>query len=73
MTPDPALATVRALPPVLTLRELAAVIRLSERTIRGKLAMGTFPIPPLGDDVHRWRFAGADVARYLNRPRRRVS
>ena len=61
-----ALARLEALPDVLTLRELARVLRCSESTIKRRLRAGVFPIPTLRGLDKRVRFAKAAVARYLD-------
>ena len=64
MTKD-ALTRLEALPDVLTLRELAGVLRCSESTIKRRLRVGVFPIPTLRGLDKRVRFAKAAVVRYL--------
>ena len=65
MTKD-ALARLEALPDVLTLRELARVLRCSESTIKRRLRAGVFPIPTLRGVDKRMRFAKTAVVRYLD-------
>ena len=65
MTKD-ALARLEALPDVLTLRELARVLRCSESTIKRRLRTGVFPIPTLRGVDKRMRFAKTAVVRYLD-------
>lgn len=65
MTKD-ALARLDALPDVLTLRELAAVLRCSESTIKRRRRAGVFPIPTLHGLDKRMRFAKAAVVDYLD-------
>ena len=60
-------ARLEGLPDVLTIRELADVLRCSERTIKRRLHAGVFPIPPLQGIDKRTRFAKAVVLRYLDR------
>ena len=60
-----ALVRLEALPDVLTLRELAGVLRCSESTIKRRLRAGVFPIPRLRGLDKRTRFAKVAVARYL--------
>ncbi|MYN68424.1 MAG: helix-turn-helix domain-containing protein [Acidobacteria bacterium] len=57
---------LEALPDVLTIRELARVLRCSESTIKRRLRAGVFPIPPLRGLDKRMRFAKASVLRYLD-------
>ena len=57
---------LEALPDVLTIRELARVLRCSESTIKRRLRAGVFPIPPLRGLDKRMRFAKAAVLRYLD-------
>lgn len=57
-------------PPILSVAELADVLRVSVRTVRRALAAGTLPIRPLpcvggGQVRRRWTFAATDVARFL--------
>ena len=65
MTKD-ALARLDALPDVLTLRELAAVLRCSESTIKRRRRAGVFRIPTLHGLDKRMRFAKAAVVDYLD-------
>lgn len=65
MTTD-ALTRLDALPDVLTLRELAHVLRCSESTIKRRLRANSFPIPKLRGLDKRTRFAKAAVRRYLD-------
>ena len=65
MTQD-ALTRLEALPDVLTLSELARVLRCSESTSKRRLRDGVFPIPPLRGLDKRTRFAKAAVLRYLD-------
>ena len=60
-----ALARLEALPDVLTLRELAAVLRCSESTIKRRIHARVFPIPRLRGLDKRLRFAATAVRRYL--------
>ena len=52
-------------PKVLLLGDLAEVLRTSPRSIKRRMAAGTFPIRPLRgiDSKHRW--AVVDVERFL--------
>ena len=59
------LVRLEALPDVLTIRELAGVLRCSESTIKRRLSAGVFPIPRLRGLDKRTRFAKVAVARYL--------
>ena len=52
---------------VLLLRDVAAVLKTSDRTIKRRLRAGTFPIRTLPSINKRRRFAKVDVARFLNR------
>jgi len=62
------------LPLVLTIAELAAVLRVGRRTIERGLADGCFPIRPILDGVSARRvFARADVLRYLEDPAERIA
>ena len=61
-----ALASLEALPDVLTISELARVLRCSESTIKRRLRDGVFPIPSLRRLDKRMRFAKAAVLRYLD-------
>ena len=61
-----ALASLEALPDVLTISELARVLRCSESTIKRRLRDGVFPIPSLRGLDKRMRFAKAAVLRYLD-------
>ena len=65
MTKD-ALARLEALPDVLTLKELARVLRCSESTIKRRRRAGVFPIPTLRGLDKRVRFAKGAVVRYLD-------
>jgi excisionase family DNA binding protein len=51
---------------LLTVKNLAYKLNISERTIYNKLSNGTFPIKPLrvGKRLLRWRTG--DVEQYLN-------
>ena len=60
-----ALVRLEALPDVLTIREVATVLRCSESTIRRRLRACTFPIRPLPGIDKRRRFARADLLRFL--------
>ena len=60
-----AFVRLEALPDVLTIRELAGVLRCSERTIKRRMRDGVFPIPSLQGLDKRTRFAKVAVARYL--------
>jgi len=51
-----------ALPPLLTLPDLAAVLRIHERTIRRMVATRRMPCVRIGRTI---RFDAADVARWL--------
>ena len=50
---------------VLTIDELASVLRTSRTTIKRRLRMGTFPIRPLTGIDRRRRWSRADVRRYF--------
>ena len=65
MTKD-VLARLEALPDVITLRELAGVLRCSESTIKRRLRARVFPIPTLRGVDKRWRFAKTAVIRFLD-------
>ena len=54
------------LPDVLTLRELAQVLRCSESTIKRRVRARVFPIPVLSGIDKRMRFAKSAVLRYLD-------
>ena len=54
------------LPDVLTIRELAHVLRCSQSTIKRRLRDRTFPIRLLPGIDTRARFAKADVAYFLD-------
>ena len=58
---------IEALPAVLRLAELAALLRCSPKTIRRRLADGVFPLAPLPRVDRTWRWATADVRRFLER------
>ena len=60
-----ALARLDALPDVITIRELAGVLRCSESTIRRRLRDLVFPIPPLRGLDKKLRFSKSAVIRYL--------
>ena len=57
---------LKLLPDVLTIRELAGVLRCSESTIRRRLRDRVFPIPPLQGVDKRKRFSRVAVLRYLD-------
>ena len=61
-----ALARLEALPDVLTIRELAPVLRCSVTTIKRRIRARSFPIPLLGGIDNRKRFAKSAVRRYLD-------
>ena len=61
-----AILRLEALPEVLTIRELAGVLRCSESTIKRRMRAGVFPIPSLRGLDKRIRFAKAAVIRYLH-------
>ncbi len=61
-----ALARLETLPDVLTIRELAHVLRSSESTIKRRIRDRVFPIPPLNGIDKRMRFAKSAVLRYLD-------
>ena len=61
-----ALASLEALPDVLTISELARVLRCSESTIKRRLRDRIFPIGPLRGLDKKIRFAKAAVLRYLD-------
>jgi len=63
----PPVTDLAALPLILTLKEVAAVYRLSIPTIRRGLKNGTFSPRPFDDYPYRWR--RDDVAADLKRPR----
>ena len=50
---------------VLTLGEIAQVLRCSESTIKRRLSARTFPIPQLDGIDKKTRFAKTAVVRYL--------
>ena len=56
---------IEALPAVLRMAELAALLRCSPKTIRRRLADGVFPLAPLPRLGLRWYTA--DVLRFLER------
>ena len=58
---------VEALPAVLRMAELAALLRCSPKTIRRRLADGVFPLEPLPRLGRTLRWATADVLRFLER------
>jgi hypothetical protein len=60
------------LPPVLLIRDLAAVLKTSTRTIMRKCKAGTFPLlpmssrsEPMGID-HKYRWTRRDVEQFLD-------
>ena len=54
------------LPDVLTIRELAQLLRCSESTIRRRLRARVFPVPVLAGLDKKKRFSKIAVARYLD-------
>lgn len=52
-------------PAVLTQREVAALIRVSDRTLTRWLAAGTCPIPPLAMPGRYLRWSRVAVERFL--------
>ena len=60
-----AIVRLEGLPDVLTLPELAGVLRCSESTIKRRLRANTFPIPRLRGLDKKLRFARVAVLRYL--------
>jgi predicted DNA-binding transcriptional regulator AlpA len=50
---------------LLTLRDVAPLVRLQEKTAQHKLARGTFPIRHVG--VRPYRFTRSDVAAFVER------
>ena len=52
---------------VLVLDELGDVLRISTRTIKRRLRAGTCPIRALHGLDRKWRWAKADVEKYLRR------
>ena len=55
-----------ALSDVLTIEELALVLRCSTSTIKRRLRDGAFPIPPLLGIDSKFRFSKISVLRYLD-------
>ena len=53
------------IPDILTIDDLARALRCSTRTIRRRLAVGTFPIRPLPAIHSRPRWSGEDVRQFL--------
>lgn len=64
MSPTP-VTSFEALPLVLTIDELIAVIRIGRSTLRKQLAAGIFRPAPFQRDPYRW--LRTDVQRYLER------
>ena len=58
---------IEALPAVLRMAELAALLRCSPKTIRRRLADGVFPLAPLPGLGRTLRWHTADVRRFLER------
>jgi len=54
-------------PDVCFLEDVARALRCSTKTIRRRLAVGTFPIPSLPSIDSRRRWAGEDVRQFIAR------
>lgn len=70
MTPPAPVSNLSSLPFILTLREVAAIYRLSDRTIRRDLERNEFRPMPYDKYPYRWR--RDDVIRDLNGPSRKM-
>jgi len=55
------------IPDVCFIDDVARALRTSRRSIYRKLAVGTFPIPPLPSIDSRRRWAGEDVRQFIAR------
>jgi hypothetical protein len=61
------MSPTETIPDVCFLEDVARALRCSTKTIRRRLAVGTFPIPSLPSIDSRRRWAGEDVRQFIAR------